>query len=267
VKPSRKLRQPVKKCMKSRVYSYLTEKLSRGEKLHFTLIDPDKVSDLDRLEKLMELAASAGTDAFLIGGSTGVTPEEAGRVADALRKTGLPVIIFPGNMNCLTPKADAVLFMVLMNTLEPYYLMQIQVLSAPLIRKYGLETIPTGYIVLNADTAVGHVGRVQPIPYSKPELVLAYALAAEMMGFKMIYLEAGSGASSPVPPAFPRVVKQYTGLITMVGGGVRTPETAVELLEAGADIIVTGTIMERDPEKGVEIVKAIKGYRGKDTSS
>ncbi|ADV65492.1 geranylgeranylglyceryl/heptaprenylglyceryl phosphate synthase [Desulfurococcus mucosus] len=253
--------------MKNRVYRYIVDKLSQGEKLHFTLVDPDKAGNLDKLEELADLAASAGSDLFLIGGSTSVTPEEAGIVADTLKKTGLPVVIFPGNINCLTPRADAVLFMVLMNTLEPYYLMQVQVLAAPLIRKYGLETIPTGYIVFNMDTAVGHVGRVYPIPYSKPELALAYGLAAEMMGFKLLYLEAGSGAPSPIPPVFPQVIKRNTGLITMVGGGIRSPEAVVELLKAGADIIVTGTVMERDPVKGVEVVKAVKSYRGRDTSS
>ncbi|MCY0868773.1 MAG: geranylgeranylglyceryl/heptaprenylglyceryl phosphate synthase [Desulfurococcus sp.] len=248
--------------MSGRVFNYITGKIARGEKLHFTLIDPDKVADLERLEKLADEASSAGTDAFLIGGSIGVTPEEAGAAAEVLKKTGLPVIVFPGNLNCLTPKADAVLFMILMNTLEPYYLIQAQIQAAPIIRKYGLESIPTGYIVFNADTAVGHVGRVQSIPYSKPELAVAYALAAEMMGLKVLYLEAGSGAREPIPPVFPRLVKKYSNLVVTVGGGVRTPEIALELLKAGADIIVTGTIMEEEPVKGAEIVKAIKSFRG-----
>lgn len=255
------MRKSVESGMKNKVFNYIVGKIAGGEKLHFTLVDPDKVSRLDELEKLMDIASSAGTDAFLIGGSTSVTPEEAGATAEVLKKSGLPVVVFPGNLNCLTPKADAVLFMILMNTMEPYYLMQVQVLAAPLIRKYGLETIPTGYIVFNTDTAVGHIGRVYPIPYSKPELVLAYALAAEMMGFKLLYLEAGSGAQSHIPPAFPGIVKKHTELITMVGGGIRSPDAALELIRAGADIIVTGTIMEKDPEKGVSIIKTIKKYR------
>lgn len=242
-----------------RVHEYLSSRVRSGEKLHFTLIDPDRVGSLESLRETAEKMVAAGTDAFLIGGSVGVTPEEAGNTAKALKEFGLPVIIFPSNLNCLTPFADAVLFMVLMNSMEPYYLMQAQVAAAPLIAKYGLETLPTGYLVIDQGTAVAHVGRVYPIPRNKPEIVVAYALAAEMLGIKYIYLEAGSGAPEPVPPSFPRAVKKYTKLVTIVGGGVRSPEIARSLVEAGADIVVTGTIVEQDPGLAEKIVKAIKG--------
>jgi len=242
-----------------KLHEYIKSHIEVGGKLHFTLIDPEKVTDLDHLDIIARKMVEAGTDAFLVGGSLGITPEEAHAVVATLKKWGKPVIIFPGNINCLTRNADAVLFMVLMNTLEPYYLAQIQVLAAPIIAKYGLETLPTAYVVIDSDTAVAHVGRVYPIPRSKPEIVVAYALAAEMMGMKYIYLEAGSGAKEPVPPEFPRAVKKYTNLIVIVGGGIRDPETAKRLVEAGADIIVTGTIVERDPELAAKIIKAVKG--------
>ncbi|WP_440060074.1 geranylgeranylglyceryl/heptaprenylglyceryl phosphate synthase [Thermogladius sp. 4427co] len=242
-----------------KVANYLKEKLERGEKLHFTLIDPAKVDDLSVLEKLALRLHDAGTDAFLVGGSIGVSPESAGEVSTILKKaTGLPVIIFPGNINCLTPKADAVLFMVLMNSLEPYYLIQAQVQAAPLVKKYGLEPLPTGYLVVYGDTAVAHVGRVQPIPPEKPEIALAYALAAEMMGYRFIYLEAGSGASKPVPETFPQLIKKHSGITIIVGGGIKSPETANRLAKAGADIIVTGTIVEEDIEKAVSIIRSVK---------
>lgn len=241
-----------------KVHEYITSKISSGEKLHFTLIDPDKAVDLENLELISQKMTSAGTDAFLIGGSIGVTPEEAGIVAKVLKKHGLPVIVFPGNINCLTPEADAVLFMILMNTMEPYYLIQAQVAAAPIIAKYKLETLPTGYLVIDHNTAVAHVGRIYPIPRSKPEIVAAYAMAAEMLGLKYIYLEAGSGAPEPVPPMFPQTVKKHTKLITIVGGGIRSPEIAEMLVKAGADIIVTGTIVEKDAELAEKIVKSIK---------
>jgi len=247
-----------------RVNDYIQSKLSNGEKLHFTLIDPDKVSDVDKLYKLAEEVKSYGTDAFLIGGSLGVTPEEAGVTAKVLKETGLPVIIFPGNLNCLTPNADAVLFMVLMNSIDTYYLIEAQVAAAPIIRKYGLETLPTAYIVVYGDTAVAHVGRVYPLPPAIPEMVYAYALAAEMMGFKYIYLEAGSGAQRPIPFEMPRIVKKYTNLTVIAGGGIRDAETASRMVENGVDIIVTGTILERDPGKLAGIIKAVKR---RDTSS
>ncbi len=237
------------------MHKYIMDKISSGEKLHFTLIDPDKPGDLRRTaEKMIE----AGTDAFLIGGSLAVTPEEAGRVAKTLREMGKPVIIFPGNLNCLTPEADAVLYMILMNSLDPYYLVEAQVSAAPIIKKYGLEVLPAAYIVVYGDTAVAHVGRIYPIPTSKPEIIGAYALAAEFMGMKYIYLEAGSGAGRPVPPSFPRAVRKYTNLITIVGGGIKSPLIAHEIVKAGADIIVTGTIVEENPEAAASIVEAVK---------
>jgi len=241
-----------------RVHEYIKSRVGTGEKLHFTLIDPDKATDLVKLEEVSEKMVEAGTDAFLVGGSLGITHEEADLVVSTLKKRGLPVVIFPGNINCLSRYADAVLFMVLLNTLEPYYLMQIQVIAAPIIAKYGLETLPTGYLVVDQDTAVAHVGRVYPVPRNKPELVAAYALAAEMMGLKYIYLEAGSGAQQPIPLEFPRVIKQHTDLTVIVGGGIRDPESARKLTEAGADIIVTGTIVEKDPDLAARIIKAIK---------
>lgn len=245
-----------------RVHDYIENKLISGEKLHFTLIDPEKTRDVNQLEEISEKMVEAGTDAFLVGGSLSIVHEEADLVVQVLKRRGKPVILFPGNINCLTRYADAVLFMLLMNTLESYYLTQIQVIAAPIIAKYGLETLPTGYIVIDQDTAVAHIGRIYPIPRSKPEIILAYAMAAQMLGLKYIYLEAGSGAQQPVPPEFPRIVKEYTNLAVIVGGGIRDPETARKLAEAGADVIVTGTIVEKDPELAVKVIRAIKGVKG-----
>lgn len=242
-----------------RVHDYIVSKVRDGEKLHFTLVDPERVDDLGKLEDTAEKVVSAGTDGFLVGGSLAVTPMEVDSVIKVLKKHRLPVVIFPGNINCLSPSADAVLFMVLMNTLEPYYLMQVQVLAAPIIAKYHLETLATGYVVIDQGSAVAHVGRIHPIPRNKPEIIVAYALAAQMLGFKYMYIEAGSGAQEPVPPEFPYYVKKYTNLVVIVGGGIRSPETARKLAEAGADIVVTGTIVEKDPELAVNIIKAIKG--------
>jgi len=241
-----------------RVHEYIVKKVESGEKLHFTLIDPDRVRNPDDLEKLADAIKSYGTDAFLIGGSLGVTPEEADRAAEILKKTGLPVIIFPGNLNCITRYADAIMYMVLMNSLDPYYLIEAQVAAAPLVKKYGLEPLPTAYIVIYSGTAVAHIGRINPIPVNKPEIVLAYAWAAEMLGMKYIYLEAGSGAPEPVPASLPKIVRENTNLIVVVGGGIREPEVAVKLAESGADIVVTGTIAESDPEKLAAIIRAVK---------
>ncbi len=240
-----------------KVHRYIIDKLSSSEKLHFTLIDPDK--GVDRVDAIASKMVEAGTDAFLIGGSLAVTPEEASTVARVLKKHGLPVIVFPGNINCLTPEADAVLYMLLLNTIDPYYLVGAQLAGAPIIRKYGLEPLPTGYLVVYQETAVAHIGRIIPVPENKPEIVAAYGMAAEMLGLKYLYIEGGSGAPKPVPPSFPKAVKKATKeLVVIVGGGIRSPGKARELVEAGADIIVTGTIVEESVEKAYSIIKAIK---------
>ncbi len=244
-----------------RVHNYLVEKIGSGEKLHFTLIDPDKSSnELDKLEKLAEEIKGYGSDAFLIGGSLGVTPEEADQVARVLKKTGLPVIVFPGNLNCITRYADAILYMILMNSIDTYYLIEAQISAAPIVKKYGLETLPTSYIVVYGDTAVAHIGRVYPIPVNKPEVVLAYAWASEMLGMKYIYLEAGSGSKQIVPPDMIKLVKKYTNLIVIVGGGIRSVDEAKLVVSSGADIVVTGTIVEEEPDKLRKIVGIIKSY-------
>ena len=240
-----------------KVHEYIINKVSNNKKLHFTLIDPDK--PLDRLEEISSKMVEAGTDAFLIGGSLAVTPEEASQAAKILKEHGLPVIVFPGNINCLTPEADAVLFMILMNSLDPYYLMGAQLAGAPIIKKYGLETLPTGYVVVYGSTTVAHVGRIIPIPDNKPEIIGAYGLLAEMLGLKYFYIEGGSGAEKPVPPTFPAMIKRHApNLIVIQGGGIRSAEEAIRIAKAGADIIVTGTIVEKSLEKAKKIIEAIK---------
>ncbi len=241
-----------------RVHRYILDKISSGEKLHFTLIDPDKAGNPEELRKLAETIKGYGTDVFLIGGSLGVTPEEADTVAKILKETGLPVIVFPGNLNCITRYADAIMYMILMNSINTYYLIEAQVSASPIVKKYGLETLPTGYVVVYGDTAVAHIGRVYPIPPNKPEIILAYAWTIEMLGLKYIYIEAGSGAEKPVPPRFPQLVKKYTDLVTIVGGGIRSPESARIIIEHGADIIVTGTIAEEKPDVLRKIIEIIK---------
>ncbi len=243
--------------MQNKVHEYITSRIEKGEKLHFTLVDPDK--SLDKIDKIAKDMVEAGTDAFLIGGSLAVTPEEASETAKTLKEYGLPVIVFPGNINCLTKEADAVLFLLLLNTTDIYYVIGAQLAGAPIIKKYGLEVLPTGYIVVYQDSAVAHVGRIVPIPVKKPEIIASYALMTEMLGLKYLYIEGGSGASHPVPTSFPRAAKKSTeNLIVIVGGGIRSPEVARELALNGADIIVTGTIVEESMEKARKIVNALK---------
>ncbi len=246
-----------------RVLRYLAERRSRG-RLHFTLIDPDK-ADAGRAARIAGIAADAGSDAILVGGSLGVTEPMLGDVVEAARESsGLPVILFPGNLNGLTPRADAVLFMTLLNSDDPYYLSGVQVQAAPIIARMQIEVIPTGYIIVGHGGAAGFVGRARPIPYTHPELVAAHALAAAYKGSLVVYLEAGSGAPRPVPPEAVALAKTSLAragaddVILVVGGGVRSPEAARALAKAGADALVTGTVAEESPVLLKEIVRSFK---------
>jgi len=245
----------------SSVHDYIINKINDENALHFTLIDPDKACGeaLKNIRKLGKSMVEAGTDAFLVGGSVGVSESDANAVVQELKGLGVPIILFPGNITGISKYADAVLFLSLLNSDDPYFIVGAQVLGAPIIERYGLETLPTAYIIVGYGGAAGYVGRARPIPYDRPEIGAAYVLAARMMGMKYAYLEAGSGAPEPIPPTFIQyAAKVKKDLILIVGGGIRTPEKAEAAVKAGADIVVTGTIVEKDPEKCVDIIKSIK---------
>ena len=243
------------------VFTRLLAERSRG-RLHFTLIDPEK-STPEEAESIAKLAREAGSTAILVGGSLGVFEPTLSDVVRAARSSGLPVILFPGNINGLTPAADAVFFMSLVNSDDPYYITGVQAQAAVVVLRMKLEVIPTAYVIVGHGGAAGYVGRARPIPYDRPDLVAAYSLASAMMGAKVIYLEAGSGAPRPIPPeairASRRVLDEFgfEGLL-VVGGGINTPEDALRAVEAGADGIVNGTIVERSPLQLKEIVGAVR---------
>ncbi len=245
--------------MKKKVHEYLTSIRSRSEPIHFTLIDPEKFNDV--VKESIKKAIDAGTDAFLIGGSLLVTEQSVNTVIDYIRSLSRdhPVIIFPGNVNSISPKADAIFFMSLLNSDDPYFIIGAQVLGAPIVKQYGLEPLPTAYIIVGKGGAAGYIGKARPIPLDHPEIAAAYALAAEYLGMKYIYLEAGSGSEQHVPLHMIRAVKSVIDdPLLIVGGGIRDPETAAKVISSGADAIVTGNIVERDPETTYKIISRIK---------
>ncbi|MEM1651318.1 MAG: geranylgeranylglyceryl/heptaprenylglyceryl phosphate synthase [Sulfolobales archaeon] len=245
-----------------KVSKYIKDRVREGQTLHFTLIDPAKLLDLSSAERIAEALVSAGTDCFMIGGSLGVSERDVDEIATKLKKFGIPIIAFPGNVSGLSRYVDAVLFMSLLNSEDPYYIMGAQVAGAIVVARYGIEALPTGYIVVGYGGTAGYVGRARPIPYEKHEIVVAYALAAYMLGMNYIYLEAGSGAPKPVSPESVKLVKAVVpDAILIVGGGIRDPDTATHLAQAGADVIVTGNIVEDSLEKAVSIVRAVKSIR------
>jgi phosphoglycerol geranylgeranyltransferase len=225
------------------VEDYIYRHLRHGP-LHFTLLDPDKQSPRDAAA-MAKQAAEAGSHAIMVGGST---PEKA-RVLDRMVKgvkkaSGLPVILFPGGHTQVSAHADAVWFMMLLNSTERRFIIGEQVAGAPILDKMGMEPLPMGYLVVEPGGMVGKVGKADLIKRDDIDGAVAYALAAQFFGMRFVYLEAGSGAPEPVPPTMIRAVKRAVHIPVIVGGGLRTAEAAQDAIQAGADIIVTGTLVE-----------------------
>lgn len=226
------------------VENYLLKRIQEEGAIHLTLIDPEKVtiSSASQLAKRVEVCK---TTAIMVGGSTSTSTTHLNSIIKAIKRTvKIPIILFPNNITGISKYADAIWFMSLLNSVDPYFLMGAQVLGAPMVRKYGLEPIPLGYIIVGEGGTAGIVGRAIPIPYTKPELAAVHALAAQYFGMRFVYLEAGSGASQPVPSVMIRTVKHAINTPLIVGGGIRDSEQAKTAVAAGADIVVTGNITE-----------------------
>lgn len=242
-----------------KVLEYITNKLKKDGTLHIALIDPEDIKNSE-LEHLINIINFSGTDALMIGGSTVSDQEHLSNIVMKIKNhIKIPVILFPNNIAGITKYADAIWFMSLFNSLNPYFITGAQMLAAPYIKKIGLETLSMAYLIIGEGKAAGFVGQANPIPKDKPNIALAYAMAAELFGFKFVYLEAGSGASEPISPKFVHHIKKgLKKAFLVVGGGIKNPDIAYNISLAGADIIVTGTIIEKDPSLLGEIVKNIK---------
>ncbi len=245
------------------VEKYLLDKIKAEGAIHITLVDPEKITS-PQASRIAENSKISGTSAIMIGGSTFVSQAHLDAVVKAIRRTvKIPTILFPNNITGISRHADAIWFMSLLNSVDPYFLIGAQVLGAPLVKKYGLEPISMGYVIVGEGGTAGIVGKAIPVPYNKPELAAAHALAGQYLGMHFIYLEGGSGAANPVPPEMIRAVKYYVDVPLIVGGGIRTKAQALAAASAGADVIVTGNIIERlnSKQKVTEIIDGIKGTK------
>ncbi len=201
--------------------------------------------DSDQLVELAIKTADAGTDGFLVGGSTDLSLEKVDSAVTAIKDiTHMPVILFPTHASSVSGKADAIFFMSLLNSESRQFLVGEQIASARWVQKTGLEPLSMAYLVVAPGMAAGKVGQAQPLPRDDIDLVVSHALAGQYLGMKYIYLEAGSGASEPVPDKIISAVKESTDVILIVGGGIKTPESASKVVASGADIVVTGTLVE-----------------------
>jgi len=248
--------------MTGRVEQYLLESIRKQGAIHLTLLDPEKVTR-STAGALVKAIDKSGTAAIMVGGSTAVSVYHTDEIISAIRKrTRLPVIIFPNDLAGVSREADAIFFMSLMNSLNPYYITHAQALGAPLVKRYGLEAIPMGYVIVgDRGAAAAFVGQVNPIPFDKPSLAVIYGMAAEFMGKRFFYLEAGSGVERPVSPEMVAAVSKNMDIPLVVGGGIRTPRVARQVVKAGARVIVTGTLVEKaSPEALRRVVRGIKKF-------
>ncbi|MGB9634915.1 MAG: geranylgeranylglyceryl/heptaprenylglyceryl phosphate synthase [Candidatus Micrarchaeia archaeon] len=238
-----------------KVEQYLTDKIENGSAILSIVIDPVDYQSPDIAIRTGISAAEAGADIIAIGGSTSVQGELLDSVAKEIKENiSVPIILFPGNVGTITRYADAIYFLTLLNSRNPYWLGQAQMLGAPIIRQYNIESIPTAYIVVEPGGTVGWIGDAKLIPRNKPKIAAALALTGELAGNHLVFTDAGSASElGPIPPEMVRAVRKATTLPYMVAGGIRTIDEARDIVRAGADMIQIGTVVENisDVEKKV----------------
>ena len=246
----------------SKVFQQLLDIKSEKGAGYIVLIDPDRKNE-DTLVKQVTVANKFSVDALFVGGSLMMDSKHNERVAVIKKEADIPVIFFPGGLNQLNQYYDAILFMSLLSGRNPQYLIGEQVVAAPIINDLGIEVIPTGYLLFDggANSTVEFMSDTKPLPMNRPDIAVAHALAAEYLGKKLIYLEAGSGATHAIPLEIIQQVATETNVPLIVGGGIRTPEAARERVAAGASFIVTGSILEENGNNGLmkEFADAIHG--------
>ncbi len=209
----------------------------KERKIHLTLLDPEEQTPEEALA-ISKAAVAGGSDGIMLGGSTTDATELDATAKILQENLDVPIVLFPGNITGVSQYADAIFFMSLLNSTNPYWIIGAQALGAPVIKKMGIETIPMGYLVIEPGGTVGWVGDAKLIPRKKADLAAAYAMAAEYLGMRLFYLEAGSGADQHVDPKMIGMVKKVTDVMLIVGGGIRTGEDAHAVVSAGVDIVV-----------------------------
>ena len=238
-----------------KVIEYINSKL-KLETLHMTLIDPDKLAPRE-CANVAYLACRAGTDAIMVGGSTGIDQNKLDKCVIAMKeKVAIPIIQFPSHSKAISPNSDAIYFMSMLNSMDINFIIGEQMRASKMIKKMGLETIPMGYVIVEPGMKVGEMGSADPVKRDDNERAVGYALAAELLGMALFYLEAGSGAPEPVSPSMVSEVAEVLSIPLLVGGGIRDTKAAGDISKAGASIVVTGTIVE-ESEDVVGVLKGI----------
>jgi len=233
----------------------------KKKKLHFALLDPDKQKP-EKAGEIAKTAEKAGSAAIMVGGSTIISQEQVDETVKAIKKhSNLPVILFPSGAKYLSKYADAVFFMSLLNSRNLDYVIREHVKGAPFVKLSGIEPISMGYVIVEPGMTAGKVGEVDLIGKDDIQTAIGYALSTQYLGMDMFYLEAGSGAPSPISDEMIAAVKKSIDIPLIVGGGIRSPKVAAQKSKAGADIVVTGTKLEQDKHVKktlADLIKAIE---------
>jgi phosphoglycerol geranylgeranyltransferase len=248
--------------MTQKLLNNLYERKANGQKSFAVLIDPDKVN-LENFSNLLDLCIEHGADYIFVGGSLITDYVMTEVIAKIKSYTNIPVILFPGNSLHIDSQADAILLLSLISGRNPEFLIGQHVISAPILRKSGLEIMPTGYMLIDSgrQTTASYISNTNPIPHDKPGIAACTAMAGEMLGMKLTYLDAGSGAMNPVSPEMIAAVRQSVDTPIIVGGGINSIKKAKNALSAGADVIVVGNGIEENINLLREIAETVRGYQ------
>lgn len=234
-----------------KVERYIKDGIQRRGALLFTVIDPLDYQKPEHAIENAKMANECGTDLVLLGGSTGVHGEFLDSIARQIKENiTIPLVLFPGNIGTITRYADAIYFMSLLNSRNPYWITGAQMLGAAVVKAYNVEPLAVGYIVVSPGGTVGFVGDAKLIPREKPNIAAAYALAAEYMGFRFVITDVGSNPKEGhVPLEIVKAVRSTITIPYIVAGGIRTPQEAAAVVKAGADAVQIGTAFEKDADE------------------
>lgn len=244
------------------IYKKIMQSKKNGEKLFAILIDPDK-QDAKDLLKLIEKCNSTKVDMFFVGGSLLTNDYLKNCITTIKNNSKIPVVLFPGNAMQVDEQADAILFLSLISGRNAEMLIGKQVITAPILKKSSLEVIPTGYMLIDSgkQTTVSYMSNTTPIPHDKEQVAKCTALAGEMLGLKMIFMDGGSGALNPISTKMIRSVSKTIDVPLVIGGGINSGKKAIENCKAGADIIVVGNAIEKNERLINEIAISIQEYK------
>jgi putative glycerol-1-phosphate prenyltransferase len=244
--------------MAKKLYEMISAGKEQSKKAFAVLIDPDKLNETTLMDTI-QLAVKAKVDYIFVGGSLVVTDTLDTMVETIKKNCIIPVVLFPGSPDQITPKADALLYLSLISGRNPELLIGQHVVSAPFVKQSGLEIIPVGYMLIDggSPTTVSYISNTHPIPSNKKDIALCTAMAGEMLGLKLIYMDAGSGAKTPISTEMIQYVSKHIKVPLVIGGGITSAEKAKENCMAGADIIVVGNAVEKDPSLIEAIATAV----------